>query len=213
MRTLVVAFLVAAWLSCAAPSHAQYATGPTRSAPVQERSEILKKIGIDQKVGQQLPLGLPFNDENGQGVTLGTFFGGRRPVVLVLAYYQCPMLCTQVLNGMTGALKTLSLDAGKDFDVVVVSIDPKDNSRLAANKKLTYVEHYGRPESAGGWHFLTGAESAIAPLATRSGSVTSTTPTSSSTRTARPSTSPRHPASSRAICSASTSRRATCAWR
>ncbi len=165
MRTLVVACLVAAWLSCAAPSHAQYATGPTRSAPVQERSEILKKIGIDQKIGQQLPLGLPFKDENGQAVTLGTFFGGRRPVVLVLAYYQCPMLCTQVLNGMTGALKTLSFDAGKDFDVVVVSIDPKDNFRLAANKKASYVEHYGRPATAAGWHFLTGSESSIKPLA------------------------------------------------
>ena len=152
-------------LSVAAPAHAQYATGPTRSAPVQEKSEILKKIGIDQKIGQQIPLDLPFKDEHGQSVTLRQFFGGRKPVVLALAYYQCPMLCTQVLNGMTGALKTLSLDAGKDFDVVVVSIDPKDNFRLAANKKLTYVEHYGRPESAGGWHFLTGAESAIAPLA------------------------------------------------
>lgn len=165
MSRPVVTCVVAAWLSFAAPSHAQYATGPTRSAPVQEKSEILKRIGIDQKIGQQLPLGLPFKDEDGQAVTLGTFFGGRKPVVLVLAYYQCPMLCTQVLNGMTGALKTLSLDAGKDFDVVVVSIDPKDNFRLAANKKLAYVNHYGRPATAGGWHFLTGAESSIAPLA------------------------------------------------
>ena len=76
--------------------------------------------------------------------SLGDYFGAR-PVVLALAYYECPMLCTQVLNGMTGALKTLSFDAGKDFDVVVVSIDPKEGPRLAAEKKATYVEHYGRP--------------------------------------------------------------------
>ena len=86
-------------------------------------------------------------------------------MVLALAYYECPMLCTQVLNGMTGALKTLSFDAGKDFDVVVVSIDPKDNFRLAANKKTSYVAHYGRPATAGGWHFLTGTEASIKPLA------------------------------------------------
>ena len=94
---------------------------------------------------------------------LGQFFGAR-PVVLALAYYECPMLCTQVLNGMTGALKTLSFDAGKDFDVVVVSIDPRDNFRLAADKKASYVERYGRPATAAGWHFLTGTEASIKPL-------------------------------------------------
>jgi len=97
-------------------------------------------------------------------VKLGQFFG-TRPVVLALAYYECPMLCTQVLNGLTGALKTLSFDAGQDFDVVVVSIDPKDNFRLAANKKQAYVAQYGRPQTAGGWHFLTGTDASIKPLA------------------------------------------------
>ena len=125
---------------------------------------ILQKIGIDQKIGQQLPLDLTFKDEQGRDVRLGEFFTGR-PVVLALAYYQCPMLCTQVLNGMTGALKTLSLDAGKDFDVVVVSIDPRDTPELAAAKKATYLESYGRPGSGAGWHFLTGADASIKPLA------------------------------------------------
>jgi len=125
---------------------------------------VLGKIGIDQKIGQQLPLDLTFRDEDGRDVKLGQFFG-TRPVVLALAYYECPMLCTQVLNGMTGALKTLSFDAGQDFDVVVVSIDPKDNFRLAANKKQAYVAQYGRPQTSGGWHFLTGTEASIAPLA------------------------------------------------
>jgi protein SCO1/2 len=129
---------------------------------------ILENVGIDQKIGQQLPLDLVFKDESGRDVTLGEFFG-KRPVVLALAYYECPMLCTQVLNGMTGALKTLSFDAGKDFDVVVVSIDPMDGFRLAADKKATYVQQYGRPATAGGWHFLTGKDASIKPLASAIG--------------------------------------------
>ena len=147
-----------------AAASAQYANAPERGTASKQRPGAIDKVGIDQKIGQQLPLDLVFRDENGQDVKLGQFFGSR-PVVLALAYYECPMLCTQVLNGMTGALKTLSFDAGKDFDVVVVSIDPKDNFRLAANKKQSYVTHYGRPETAGGWHFLTGSEASIKPLA------------------------------------------------
>lgn len=155
--------LVIAAASCA-PVFAQYAEGPKRSEPVNARPGLLARVGIDQKIGQQLPLDLVFKDETGRDVKLGDYFGAR-PVVIALAYYDCPMLCTQVLNGMTGALKTLSFDAGKDFDVVVVSIDPKDNFRLAANKKMSYVAHYGRPATANGWHFLTGTEASIKPLA------------------------------------------------
>jgi protein SCO1/2 len=150
--------------SLGVPAFAQYANPPMRSESVNEKDGILKDVGIDQKIGQQLPLDLAFKDETGRDVRLGEYFKGR-PVVMALAYYECPMLCTQVLNGMTGALKTLSLDAGKDFDVVVVSIDPRDGFRLAANKKATYVEHYGRPASAAGWHFLTGTDASIKPLA------------------------------------------------
>ncbi|HET7697284.1 MAG TPA: SCO family protein [Vicinamibacterales bacterium] len=158
------ACLLAASLCTAAPAYAQYAAGPQRPNPVNQKPEILKNVGIDQKIGQQLPLDLTFKNEAGRDVRLGEFFTGR-PVVLALAYYDCPMLCTQVLNGMTGALKTLSFDAGRDFEVVVVSIDPRDNFQVAAHKKASYVEHYGRPQTAAGWHFLTGAESAIKPLA------------------------------------------------
>jgi protein SCO1 len=158
------AFALAALLLTAAPAPAQYATGPERSTAASQKPGILQNVGIDQKIGQQLPLDLVFRDETGRDVRLGEFFG-KRPVVLALAYYECPMLCTQVLNGMTGALKTLSFDAGREFDVVVVSIDPKDSFRLAANKKLTYVNHYGRPATAGGWHFLTGTDASIKPLA------------------------------------------------
>lgn len=158
----VVALVIA--LATCAPAFAQYAEGPKRSDPVNTKPGALARVGIDQKIGQQLPLDLVFRDEDGKDVKLGQFFGSR-PVVLALAYYECPMLCTQVLNGMTGALKTLSFDAGKDFDVVVVSIDPKDNFRLAANKKQSYLNHYGRPQTAGGWHFLTGSDASIKPLA------------------------------------------------
>jgi len=147
-----------------AAAHAQYANPPERSTASNQRPGAIGKVGIDQKIGQHLPLDLVFRDEDGKDVKLGQFFGSR-PVVIALAYYECPMLCTQVLNGMTAALKTISFDAGKDFDVVVVSIDPKDNFRLAANKKQSYLTHYGRPETAGGWHFLTGTEASIKPLA------------------------------------------------
>ena len=151
-------------MTLAVPAYAQYAAGPQRPNPANQKQGILGKVGIDQKIGQQLPLDLVFRDENGRDVRLGEYFNGK-PVVMALAYYECPMLCTQVLNGMTAALKMVEMDAGKDFEVVVVSIDPKDNFRLAANKKLTYVENYGRPATAAGWHFLTGAETSIKPLA------------------------------------------------
>ena len=160
----VSACVRAASLFSAVPAQAQYAAGPQRPEAASEKRGLLKDVGIDQRIGQQLPLDLTFRNEVGRDVKLGDFFNGK-PVVMALAYYECPMLCTQVLNGMTAALKTLSFDAGKDFEVVVVSIDPKDNFRLAANKKAAYVEHYGRPQTAAGWHFLTGDESSIKPLA------------------------------------------------
>ncbi len=132
--------------------------------PASKKPAILEKVGIDQKIGQQLPLDLQFVDDHGRTVRLGEYFGAR-PVVLALAYYECPMLCTQVLNSMTGSLKTLSFDAGKDFDVVVVSINPREGPGLASEKKAAYLDHYGRPQTAGGWHFLTGQEPAIRALA------------------------------------------------
>jgi protein SCO1/2 len=147
-----------------AAASAQYGAAPPRPTAATAKPGILQQVHIDQKIGQPLPLDLAFKDEKGRDVRLGEFFTGR-PVVLALAYYECPMLCTQVLNGMTGALKTLSLDAGKDFDVVVVSIDPRDTPALAAAKKANYLRSYGRPMSAAGWHFLTGTNASIKPLA------------------------------------------------
>jgi protein SCO1/2 len=118
----------------------------------------LKKVGIDQKLNQQLPLDLTFRDENGQTVQLGQYFG-KRPVVLSLVYYSCPMLCTQVLNGMAAAFKTLAFVPGEQYEVVTVSFDPKETPELAAEKKRLYVDYLPEAKRQGainGWHFLTG---------------------------------------------------------
>jgi len=125
------------------------------------RPAALRDVGIDQRLGEALPLDAPFRDESGHAVTLGDYFG-RRPVVLVLTYFECPMLCTLVLNGLTKALKTMAFEPGKEFDVVAVSFDTRDTPESAAKKKATYLADYGRVATAGGWHFLTGDADAIA---------------------------------------------------
>ena len=136
--------------------------------PSSARPGLLSKIGIDQRLNQRVPLDLEFVDETGKNVKLGDYMG-KRPVLLALVYYECPMLCTQVLNGVTGALKVLSFDVGKEYDVIAVSINPREGPGLAAAKKQAYVERYGRPETADGWHFLTGREENIRALASAVG--------------------------------------------
>jgi len=127
---------------------------------------VLNKVGIDQKLNEQLPLDAVFKDENGNEVKLGDYFG-KRPVILALVYYECPMLCNEVLNGLTGSLKSLSFDTGKDFDVVAISFDARENDKpdLAKNKKESYMKRYGRPGTENGWHFLTGTQSEIDKVA------------------------------------------------
>lgn len=122
----------------------------------------LDKVGIEQKLGDRLPLDTEFKDENGKIVKLGDYFG-KRPVVLALVYYDCPMLCNQVLNGLTGSLKGMSFEAGKDFDVIALSFDARENEKpdLAKNKKASYMERYAHPGTEGGWHFLTGTQESI----------------------------------------------------
>ncbi|MEO8078092.1 MAG: SCO family protein [Acidobacteriota bacterium] len=152
-----------ALLAAAAPARAQpmqpYPTDAAKAKPA-----LLKQIGIDQRLKQQVPLDLPFTDETGREVRLGEYFG-KRPVVLAMAYYECPMLCTQVITGLVSALGVLTFDAGREFDVVVVSINPKEGPRLAAQKKQAYLDRYNRPATANGWHFLTGQEASIKQLA------------------------------------------------
>ena len=127
---------------------------PGRIIRADEKPEILKDIGIEQRLDAPLPLDVPVRDEAGRTVRLGDYFG-KRPVVFALVYYNCPMLCTQVLNGLVGALNTISLEAGRDFDVVAVSFDARDKPSDAAAKKDAYLTRYKRPNAAEGWHFLT----------------------------------------------------------
>jgi protein SCO1 len=131
--------------------------------PTSARPGLLSKIAIDQRIGYQVPLDLPFVDDSGTQTKLGDYFG-KRPVVLALVYYECPMLCTQVLNGLVSALGTMNLQAGRDFDVVAVSFNPKEGPGLASQKKANYVQRYGRPDTANGWHFLTGTQESITRL-------------------------------------------------
>ena len=108
----------------------------------------MQKVGIEQKLRSQLPLETEFKDENGKTVKLGKYFSTGRPVILALVYYECPMLCNEVLNGLTGSLKGISFNAGKEFDVVAISFDARENDKpeLAKNKKASYMERYGRRE-------------------------------------------------------------------
>jgi protein SCO1/2 len=109
-------------------------------------------------------LNLSFIDEAGATVPLSMFFHSKKPVILALVYYRCPMLCTQILTGLESSLKAVSFNPGQDFEIVAVSFDPKDTWQLAAAKKQTYLKRYGRANTANGWHFLTGDEANIKAL-------------------------------------------------
>ncbi len=123
----------------------------------------LREVGYDQRIGQQVPLDLTFRDEAGRNVRLGDFFD-KKPVILVLAYYHCPMLCDMVLQGVVTTLKPLTFDAGKEFDVVVASIDPDETPEMAAEQEREIVARYGRAGGTEGFHFLTGPQASIDAL-------------------------------------------------
>jgi protein SCO1/2 len=126
-----------------------------------QQPSIFDQVGLDQKLNHQLPLDSKFKDETGREVTLNDYFHHGRPVVLALVYYDCPMLCDQVLNGMTSALEVLKFNAGKEFDVVAISFDPRETPELAAAKRKIFLDRYKRPGTEQGWHFLTGEKPAI----------------------------------------------------
>jgi protein SCO1/2 len=153
-------------LALASTASAQLTSDPMQSVGV--RPELLKQVGIDQKLNQPIPLNLAFRDENGKTVQLDEYFG-HKPVILTLVYYNCPMLCTQILNGVESGLKELPMDIGKQFNVVTVSIDPTDTHVLASVKQGMYTGMYGRTGAAQGWHFLTGDEPQIKQLAAAAG--------------------------------------------
>ena len=121
---------------------------------------VLQKVGVEQHLNQQLPLDAQFVDDTGRTVRLGDYFG-KHPAILSLVYYNCPMLCSEEMDGLAGALEMVRMNPGKDFEVIIISIDPSETPELAAKKKAFYVKRYGRPETAGGWHFLTGKQDAI----------------------------------------------------
>jgi protein SCO1 len=143
-----------------------YSSRPYQARAPSGLPTALASVGIDQKLNEQLPLDLVFKDEQGTDVKLGDYFG-KKPVVLSLVYYQCPMLCNQMLNGMVTAFKVMAFQPGQEFEVVTVSFDPRENATLAAAKKNTYINYLPEAKRAGaaaGWHFLTGDEANIKRL-------------------------------------------------
>jgi protein SCO1/2 len=128
----------------------------------------LKDVTFKQRLGDTLPLDARFKDERGRTVALGDYFGPR-PVVLAFVYYSCPMLCTQVMNGISSALTALPFKVGEDFDVVLVSFDPRDTPAIAADKKKTHLEYWSAEKTAGAWHFLTGDEATIRRVTSAAG--------------------------------------------
>ena len=126
----------------------------------EELPKVLQKVGVAQRLNQPLPLDAQFVDDAGKPVRLGDYFG-KHPAILTLVYYNCPMLCSEEMDGLTSALSMVKLTPGRDFDVIVISIDPSETPDQAAQKKAFYLKRYGKPETANGWHFLTGQKQAI----------------------------------------------------
>lgn len=156
----VVALAVSAW--------GQAMSQGMLSPPANMRPPGLKDVGIQQNLNEQIPSDLVFRDETGKAVRLGDYFG-HKPIILNLVYYQCPMLCGEVLSGLTSALRVLKFDVGNQFDVLTVSFDPHETPEIAAAKKAEYLKRYGRSGAAEGWHFLTGTPESIAALTKAAG--------------------------------------------
>jgi protein SCO1 len=141
-----------------------YALPPQHAYTSNEKPTVLSKIGLDQRLNEQVPLTLRFRDESGQEVRLDRYFSSGKPVILALVYYECPMLCNQVLNGLVTSIKTISFNVGKEFEIVTVSFDPREKPEVAGAKKTEYIKSYSRPGAENGWHFLTGDEDQIKQL-------------------------------------------------
>ena len=160
-----IGFVVALWAVALAPplaaqvsNYGEKTIGPSNDAPT-----VLNGVGIAQHLNYQLPLNLTFTDHEGKQVALSSYFG-KRPAILAVVYYRCPSLCSEELQGLTSALKMIRFRPGKEFSVIVASIDPTEDTALAASKKSFYLKVYGHPETAAGWHFLTGTQASIDAL-------------------------------------------------
>ena len=130
--------------------------------------QVLQRVGVTQRLNQPLPLDAQFVDESGKQVRLGDYFG-KRPAILTLVYFTCPMLCSEEMDGLASSLEMVHLTPGKDFDVIVISIDSSDTPAEAAKKKAYYLKRFGRPETAAGWHYLTGQQAAINAVTSATG--------------------------------------------
>ncbi|MGA8728490.1 MAG: SCO family protein [Terracidiphilus sp.] len=150
--------LIGTSLRAQVSSYGDKSEGPSNDTPT-----LLNGVGIAQRLNQQLPLNLTFTDDTGKQVQMSEYFG-KRPAILALVYYRCPMLCSEELDGLTSALEMVRFVPGKDFNVIVVSIDPTEGTDLAAAKKREYMKRYGHPETANGWHFMTGTQPNIDAL-------------------------------------------------
>jgi protein SCO1/2 len=155
-------------LALSVPVFGQGMSQGMMSPPATMRPPGLKNVGIQQNLNTQIPADLSFRDEYGNTVKLGDYFG-KKPIILSLVYYQCTMLCGEVLNGLDTALRVLKFDVGKEFDVLTVSFDPKDTPEVATIKKAEYLKRYKRPGAENGWHFLTGQQPAIDALTKAAG--------------------------------------------
>ena len=143
-------------------SYLRYAGDPTKQTdPAHQMPGMLKDVTFQQQLGEQLPLDAAFKDEAGRDVRLGDYFKTGKPVVFAFVYYQCTMLCTQVMNGISSALKVVPFEVGKDFEVVLVSFDPRDTPQAATEKKAAHLQYWSTEKTAGAWHFLTGTEPEI----------------------------------------------------
>ncbi len=166
MRLVAILTLGATLLTVAA--FGQRMTQGIMSPPANMRPPGLKNVGIEQHLNDQIPPELTFRDETGKAVRLADYFG-KKPLILNLVYYQCPMLCGEVLSGLESALRVLKFDVGKEFDVLTVSFDPKETPEMAAAKKAEFLKRYGRAGAADGWHFLTGSQASIDALTKAAG--------------------------------------------
>ena len=155
-------------MTLAAVAWGQGMTQGMMSPPANMRPPGLKNVGIEQHLNEQIPPGLSFRDESGKPVRLADYFG-KKPMILNLVYYRCPMLCGEVLSGLESALRVLKFDVGKEFDVLTISFDPKETPEMAAAKKAEFLKRYGRAGAAEGWHFLTGPQDSIETLTKAAG--------------------------------------------
>jgi protein SCO1 len=155
-------------LILSASAFGQGMTKGMMSPPANVRPPGLKNVGIEQHLDEQIPPDLNFRDETGKPVRLGDYFG-KKPMILNLVYYNCPMLCGEVLSGLESSLRVLKFDVGKEFDVLTVSFDPNETPDIATKKKAEFLKRYGRPGAADGWHFLTGPQESIDALTKAAG--------------------------------------------